>query len=177
MVACVTQPSPKILVSLSDNQTLDFAGKGAAAGIMLDSVMGGAGIAIGIAIDKGIAKDIANNLSHHEPLLNIADHLDRKLKAAIIKNRVKGLKNIQATIEHYGFKTFSGGEDAASAWLEISLLIDGNKFDIYYPHDFDQVSSASLSSVKQNPDAAYTLLDNATNRVVERIIENITKSK
>lgn len=170
LVACTTQPAPKVLVTLSENQTLDFTGKGAAAGIMLDSVMGGAGIAIGIAIDKGIAKDIVNNLNHHKPVLNIADHFDQQLKAALIKNRVKGLQNIEATIEHYGFRAFPGGDDAVSAWLEVSLLIDGRKIDVRYPQNFDQVDSASLSSVKDNPDAAYTLLENATEQVIKRII-------
>lgn len=173
LCACATQPTPKILVTLSGNQTLDFTGKGAAAGIMLDSVMGGAGIAIGIAIDKGIAKDIASNLSHHKPVLNIADHFDQQLKAALIKNRVKGSQTIQATIEHYGFRTFPGGDDAVSAWLEVSLLIDGRKIDVRYPQDFDQVDSASLSSVKDNPDVAYALLENASKQVIKRIIANI----
>jgi hypothetical protein len=175
LVACTTQPAPKILVTLSENQTLDFTGKGAAAGIMLDSVMGGAGIAIGIAIDKGIAKDIANNLNHHKPLLNIVDHLDQQLKAALIKNQVKGLQNIQATIEHYGFRTFPGGDDAVSAWLEISLLIDGRNLEIHYPQDFAQVDSASLSSVKENPDVTYTLLNNATAQVIKHVIGDINK--
>ncbi len=175
LVACATQPAPKILVTLSENQTLDFTGKGAAAGIMLDSVMGGAGIAIGIAIDKGIAKDIANNLSHHKPLLNIPNNFDQHLKAAIIKNRVKAIQNIQAKIEYFGFRTFPGGDDAVSAWLEVSLLIDGRKIEVRYPQDFADVEFANLSSVKSNPDVAYELLDDATERVVTHIVESIKK--
>ncbi len=175
LVACVTQPSPKIVVSLSDNQILDFTGKGAAAGIMLDSVMGGAGIAIGIAIDKGIAKDIAKNLSNHKPLFNIVDNIDQQLKTAITKNHLKHLPNVQIAIEHYGFKTFSSGEDAASAWLEVNLIIDGQKINIRYPENFDHIDSANLASVKENPEVAYRLLNSAVQQLVSNIIVVVKK--
>ncbi len=175
LTACVTQPSPKILVSLSDNQTLDFTGKGAAAGIMLDSVMGGAGIAIGIAIDKGIAKDIAKNLSNHIPLFNIVDNIDQQLKTAITKNHLKYLPNLQIAIEHYGFKTFSSGEDAASAWLEVNLTIDEQKINMRYPENFDHIDSANLVSVKENPEVAYRLLNSAVQQVVNNIIVIVKK--
>ena len=55
--ACVSKfATPQIVYG--DKSTLSFSGKGAAAGMMMDAYMGGAGVAIGIAIDEGIAKDI-----------------------------------------------------------------------------------------------------------------------
>ena len=123
LFACATQPKPSIPVTLIAGEVLDFTGKGGAAGIMIDSVMGGAGIAIGIAIDKGIAKDIAKNLDLHKPAFNIVAAFDQHLKNAVKKTSTRDLQNAQVTIERYGFKTFSGGHDAVSAWLEISVKI------------------------------------------------------
>jgi hypothetical protein len=169
--ACATQPSIKIPVVLSENQTLDFTGKGAAAGIMLDAVMGGAGIAIGIAIDKGIAKDIAKNLDTHKPIFNVVDVVERQLKVALENSKYKAaqyrFQNTAVTIEHYGFKTVSGGDDLVSAWLELSVLKDGRKTLVRFPEDVDLVESKTLASVKNNSELAYTMLIHAAEKVVD----------
>jgi len=57
--ASISAPSSKVIVAYEGNPVLHFEGKGSAAGIMLMGAMGPAGIAIGVAIDVGIAKDIA----------------------------------------------------------------------------------------------------------------------
>jgi hypothetical protein len=167
LAACNTQPVPKIPVTLGNNPALDFTGKGAAAGIMLDSVMGGAGIAIGIAIDKGIAKDIAKSLNQHNPPFNIVENMNVHVKRAAAKNRFKKNYSTAIIVEHYGFKTVRGGDDLVSAWLEISALVGEKKMTLRYPEDFDQVNSASLTSVKESSDQAYALINNATERVVD----------
>jgi len=61
--SCVSKPVTS-QIDHGDRSTLAFSGKGAAAGTMMDAYMGGAGVAIGIAIDEGIAKDITANLSN-----------------------------------------------------------------------------------------------------------------
>ena len=66
-ISCTTFTAKSPPIEFKDRQTLVFTGKGAAAGIMLDSVMGGVGVAIGIAIDEGIAKDIAKSIYEINP--------------------------------------------------------------------------------------------------------------
>jgi hypothetical protein len=51
---------PTVTTELNDER-LRFSGKGAGAGVMLSSSMGPMGIAIGVAIDEGIAKAIREN--------------------------------------------------------------------------------------------------------------------
>jgi hypothetical protein len=176
LCSCVSQPSIKIPIILSENQVLDFIGRGAAAGIMLDSVMGGAGVAIGIAIDKGIAKDIAKNLDQHKPPFNIVAMVDAHVKNAIKKDAQKkshvSFKNTKITVERYGFKTAQGGDDLVSAWLEISFVMQGHRKSIRYPEDFDTIDSIKFASAKENPDAAYVALDNATDQVVKKLLSS-----
>jgi hypothetical protein len=52
------QVQPQIEISFTEPKQIVFQGKGAGAGIALMSAMGPVGIAIGVAIDAGIAKDI-----------------------------------------------------------------------------------------------------------------------
>lgn len=52
------------IVKVPESTLIRFEGKGAAAGVMMSSSMGPMGIAIGAAIDEGIAKDIRSALDH-----------------------------------------------------------------------------------------------------------------
>ncbi|ABE53439.1 hypothetical protein Sden_0142 [Shewanella denitrificans OS217] len=52
------QTQPKIEIGFTEPKQIVFQGKGAGAGIALMSAMGPVGIAVGVAIDAGIAKDI-----------------------------------------------------------------------------------------------------------------------
>ncbi len=58
LAACTHSRVQPVDVSFGARETLYFTGRGAAAGIMMDAYLGGAGVAIGIAIDEGIAKDM-----------------------------------------------------------------------------------------------------------------------
>lgn len=63
--ACSSLPAENKIgyqVSLGESPIIRFEGKGAAAGMMMSSSMGSMGIAIGVAIDEGIAKDIRGAL-------------------------------------------------------------------------------------------------------------------
>lgn len=51
-------PESHILLTMPSPNRMGFSGKGAGAGMMLMSSLGPAGIAVGVAIDQGIAKDI-----------------------------------------------------------------------------------------------------------------------
>lgn len=61
LTSCASLAPRHYQLNLPPNPHLDFSGRGAAAGPMLMGAMGPAGIAVGLAIDIGIAKDIENN--------------------------------------------------------------------------------------------------------------------
>ncbi len=175
LTACAIQPAHRIQTSLSDGQALDFTGKGAGAGMMLDAVMGGTGIAIGIAIDKGIANDINSNLSRRKPAFNIVELFNEKLQSTAKTNRLKLSQPTQLTIERFGFKTVPDGEDNVSAWLEIKVTAGEMVTRMEYPKNFEPAASAPLSSVKENPDAAFNLLDVAAEQIAKRIVSDVQK--
>lgn len=65
MSACsISQQRQEVsfIVDVPESALIRFEGKGAAAGVMMSSGMGPMGIAIGIAIDEGIAKDLRSSL-------------------------------------------------------------------------------------------------------------------
>lgn len=58
-----TQATAQFTFNVAEPNRIRFSGKGAGAGMMLSSSMGAMGVAIGIAIDAGIAKDIQETAS------------------------------------------------------------------------------------------------------------------
>lgn len=103
MTSCTKTRTPPVEVTYGERQSLYFTGRGSAAGIMMDSVLGGAGIAIGIAIDEGIAKDISAAILSSNPEFTmdglVKDALKEKVKQGM---NVDGLKSV--VITKYGFQ-------------------------------------------------------------------------
>lgn|GEM_PF-2853016 len=117
--------TPKVTVVIDPNASLTFEGKGAGAGIMLMSTMGPAGIAIGVAIDVGIGKDIAKAYT------NAQGQFDVKAKVMIEKalvtyckqnalnhNQCTALSPIYIEVSDYGFKWLS---NESIPWLVARL--------------------------------------------------------
>lgn len=116
---------PTVLVSLvvSEDARLRFSGKGAGAGMMLMSSMGPAGIAVGIAIDEGIAKEIRTNLQAVGVEFNglveqsIVEawpgaQVTSLADAALLLNGPADASRL-VVINEYGFKLIAGEERAA----------------------------------------------------------------
>jgi hypothetical protein len=82
--ACVSKSAQAPDVIFADRITLAFTGKGAAAGMMMDAYLGGAGVAIGIAIDDGIAKNIAENITNSYPDFNILSVVKKSCSVNLI---------------------------------------------------------------------------------------------
>jgi len=64
-----------VLVSIENQDRIRFTGKGAGAGMMMSASMGAMGIAIGVAIDEGIAKEI------HESFIASGNNFSEIIKA------------------------------------------------------------------------------------------------
>ncbi|MFL0800351.1 MAG: hypothetical protein K6L80_07885 [Agarilytica sp.] len=137
---CASIPSPEITISEPDR--IRFHGKGAGAGMMLMSSMGPMGIAVGVAIDEGIGKDIdqAAKVAGFNIQTTLLQHLPAKHTITSI------------TIDRYGFVLRSGKDDPAASQLHITAILkDGGKIQIKYPEEFDEktVETCPLEKLKK----------------------------
>jgi hypothetical protein len=154
--AC-TSLSSRPQITYLDRDSLNFTGRGSAAGVMLDSVMNGAGIAIGIAIDQGIAKDISNNILRNNPRFDFRELVRQRLE----KSAITGVDSI--IIKTYGFKS-APGEDRVSAWIDLDIIHNGKSIQIKYPEDFTGVETEKFIAVKEDSAVAADLLVQALDR-------------
>lgn len=174
--SCAALPNTSFEVSYGDRQALSFIGKGAAAGMMLDSVLGGAGIAIGIAIDEGIAKDMAKSIYIYDPkydFLAIVKKEIQKSKKITIKNKqhLTGL-----VVSRYGFRTFSGHKaseykDAVSPWLSLTFYCVGSTLEVNYPEDIGQPLISELQGIKDNGQLAADQLRIAVDQAIDHWVD------
>lgn len=201
LTSCSTTDSHSPRQALDLGMTLEepvrmrFSGKGAGAGMMLMSSMGAMGIAIGVAIDEGIGKDIdttanaagfnvsgiftdavqaqwlaLDSLEGIERSVKYADHLPRPLAV---------------TIQRYGFITQSGDNDPVAPQLHIHYIdAKGLAHVIKYPEEFEEsdIVTWPLDSIKVEGDPILDMHRQAAERVANRIFfpvqakENTTAS-
>jgi hypothetical protein len=122
---------PEISVSIKDQDRIRFSGKGAGAGMMMSSSMGAMGIAIGVAIDEGIGKDIhsafvteGGNFSllvqaETESWLSETCKKEMQANDLCVSN-----SNLQINVYRYGFVTTAGDNDPVKPELEIGFILN-----------------------------------------------------
>lgn len=169
ILSCTHNPATMISIGLGDRQTLYFTGKGAAAGMMMDAFLGGAGVAIGIAIDEGIAKDISSALQINNPKFSmdvlVKDVLRDEAKHGL---NLDGLKSI--VIEKYGFQ--SAPDDRVVALLELQLMCEsGASNNIKF---VPSKSSQSITFEQAKTDGK--LVENQLREAVEELLKSIDKA-
>ncbi len=98
---------PSVDVSVTEPDRIRFQGKGAGAGMMLMSSMGSMGIAIGIAIDEGIGKDINKtaDAAGFDIEQMLREEINEQFKQA--PNLKVKTDKIKVVVERYGFITRS----------------------------------------------------------------------
>lgn len=134
---CVThksQPQLGYTVTLPQPDRIRFSGKGAGAGVMMASTVGPMGIAIGVAIDEGIAKNIQESLD--ESGNNVALIIDQAFVAAV--DNEHGLVSCSADgvsdcvviqVTGYGFRAVPGGGDRIAPVIEGTVTYRDHVFD------------------------------------------------
>lgn len=163
VIACAHKHSPSIPVELGERQTLYFTGKGAAAGIMMDAYLGGAGVAIGIAIDEGIAKDISAAIQKSTPEFDIRDLVTKQLE--VVSDEV-GTKNWQnVVIEKYGFKIVDG--DFVSPILELAVNCNGSAEAIHFEPNLANPDKVELDLIKRDGSVGVGLLQYAVEETIQ----------
>ncbi|SMF33870.1 hypothetical protein SAMN02745866_02141 [Alteromonadaceae bacterium Bs31] len=136
---------------------MHFSGKGAGAGMMLSSSMGPMGIAIGVAIDEGIAKEIGEAAGKAE--FDIA----QIVKAAFDRSKINQPLNV--VVAHYGFVTApseEGVDDPVLPKLVLNVigenLSKAIELDVYagVAEGLCEKQAVELASVKSDGALVHT---------------------
>jgi len=148
-----SESAVEILYSSPDR--ISFQGKGAGAGMALMSSMGPVGIALGVAIDEGIAKDIRETAQQggvdFKQLLNAAiDDLSILQQAERIE------------VKRYGFVIKDGSNDYVAAEIHLLVTHDGQTEDLVLSSWDRQQSEElliTLDDVKMKSDSILQLFE------------------
>ncbi len=152
-----------LTVTLPEPNRPRFSGKGAGAGMMMMSSMGPMGIAIGVAIDEGIAKDIAGQLV----LSGVA--LPESIQTAFVQYLINtseysaGTK-VHLEIQRYGFITQRGDNDPITAEIHLRYQFDGqDPIEIKFPQTYqgDYIPTLPLAEAKLDGQASARLFSKA----------------
>ena len=134
-------------LTAAEPNRIRFEGKGAGAGMMLMSAMGPMGIAIGVAIDEGIGKDIQKTAS--EGSVDPLHILKQSLEEAGASLRSPCTMDIY--IERYGFKTQAGENDPVIPVWKIKTLNKETPLFFDYPSQFSEeykIQTTPLDDIK-----------------------------
>lgn len=187
--AVYSKKSSAIAVHFSEPNRIQFQGKGAGASFALMSTMGPVGIALGVAIDVGIAKDIQEpaRVSGFDMNSYISQSIETQSQAAWKavfwgeENRdvTVGFPNVE--IKRYGFKTTGGTDDATSAELVVIVNISQQEqFAYHYPNDFTDanedtqttiIPSYPLADLKRDGALSVLLMKQAVDSVMAKVVE------
>lgn len=132
---------PVVNIKVADPDRIRFSGKGAGAGMMMAGAMGPMGIAIGVAIDEGIGKDIdeiarRGNVDIRKLLV---DAVNTQLGKSGFPVAGREVAVIDVVVERYGFITAPGEGDLVQAQLHIRFQLNddnGKMKTIRLPEDF-----------------------------------------
>lgn len=172
-----------VLAQFDDKKTLSFTGKGAGAGMMLMSSMGPMGIAIGVAIDEGIGKDIEKSLRADNVNFDILREVEAAFKQAVtVQKPHKGTHTtVHITVLKFGFKTAGGDHDPVSAWFEFEVTAAQPAQRLVYPGKlYDQehtlptlpLNVVKVNGVKSGAILRTALKDLATHWAAKSLLEN-----
>jgi hypothetical protein len=146
-------------IHYSSPDRISFQGKGAGAGIALMSSMGPVGIAIGVAIDEGIAKDIRDTAK--------VGGVDFK---AMLKQAIPSIDSLKDAgrieVTKYGFVIKNGSKDYVAS--EVHIYVHQGKVSekvIFssWPKQKALEDCVALESIKNNPEAINKLFSYSLN--------------
>lgn len=159
-----------------EKEKFSFEGKGSSAGFMLMSSMGPAGIAVGIAIDEGISKDITKTALTEQPqidefsqLMTFYIHQGIELfdaESVPVAGSVRTLINEGLinegliTVKESGFTLVKGQQDQAMATIHLQFSIDGSEVDVMFPNasiNSEHIPTADFGQLKVQGDVARIL--------------------
>jgi hypothetical protein len=158
--ACSSLPfsfNNSIEITYSSPDRISFQGKGAGAGIALMSTMGPVGIALGVAIDEGIAKDIRANAE--------SGGIDFKRIFDLTVSQSDLLKNAERIeVKKYGFVIKNGSKDYVAAEVDLVITEGGEVHTLRLSSCGSQQELelwVTLDDIKTKPEAIEKLFSMA----------------
>ena len=145
---------PIAITYVAPNPVITFSGKAAGAGAALMGVMGPAGIAIGVAIDKGIENSINKAAAEVDfdltPLLQ-QKIADARLSSPVLTEWVARCGQLNFSVEEYGIRLKSGGGDLGIVYLKGEFISGSCKAVIELPSNKEiaqNLPSRPLAQIK-----------------------------
>ena len=169
MAGCQNLPSSSlqaVAVKYPQSDKLDFTGRGSAAAMMMSGSMGAMGIAIGVAIDEGLAKDLTasakaggfNAEQSFAKALGLADY--RAVETDEPENAL--------IIEKLGFRAKG---DLIAPWVELNFSRGvATILCRYQEFAGEDVLVAELGELKTDGAKAATLMDAAIELTVSQCL-------
>ena len=155
-------------INIVDPDRIRFSGKGAGAGMMLSGSMGAMGVAVGVAIDEGIGKQIDETARAGG--VNIKNIVAAAFIAANQEFGTGNAAKMELAIQRYGFVTAAGEGDPVLPQLQISLLKEGiPSLSVKYPDQFEVQSVFQLDQIKINAELIEAALAQAAESMANRI--------
>ncbi|WP_196158991.1 hypothetical protein [Reinekea sp. G2M2-21] len=114
LVGCSALSVKEPSVEVQPGAQFSYSGRGAGAGVALMSTMGPVGIAVGVAIDEGIRKDLEKSAQM------AGFDIVALVNSAYKENWVEYLKGDVVTIVEYGMQDVRGSDDIMSPYLVIA---------------------------------------------------------
>lgn len=168
-------PQQELHISWKEPNKFYFQGKGAGAGMALMGTMGAMGMAIGVAIDEGISKDItkAQNKSG-KSIENLLDEAAENSAYKLSFNRPNNTNNANLIIKRIEFKIIRGKNDATAVNIQ-ALYRDqtGNEHHLNYPDDIPNFEAPSfpLEQLKSEKKLANQLLNTGFKHLFTSILK------
>ncbi|MFL0810699.1 MAG: hypothetical protein K6L76_09815 [Agarilytica sp.] len=164
MIACAHTPKVKISrtdITFEEPNRMRFHGKGAGAGMMMMSSMGPMGIAIGVAIDEGIGKEIGE----------AANKADFDLASLLVAGLAGAAQQIESIhVKRYGFVTRRGENDPVAPQLHLEIQTANGVKEIKYPEAFDdaKITTHPLEQLKAQGATAIKAFENAIQVIAQQ---------
>jgi len=164
-----------VRVTIEGQDRIRFSGKGAGAGMMMSASMGSMGIAIGVAIDESISKEIHESFiasgGDFSEIVRLAT--DAWLSKACQENK-DGFNKLclantalNVRVYRYGFVTTSGENDPIKAELDIGfIVVDQSEIKLNLT-EFDDAPKAPLEKAKKDGQISDDLLTSGYQALLE----------
>lgn len=150
-------------------QKIYFQGKGAGAGMALMSTMGPMGMAIGVAIDEGIAKDIAK--AQQETNKTVQQLFNEQASGQNITWHQDEESQSDLRIKRLEFRIVPGGDDLTAVEIEVVDQRSAEAVTIKYPNDFSELKASSypLADLKKDGSKTNLLIEEAFMQIIKRV--------
>lgn len=143
--------------------------------MMMSASMGAMGVAIGVAIDEGIAKEV------HESYVTSGGDFSELVKAetstwlastcnadqTVSKSFCQPSSNLSIKVYRYGFVTTSGEDDPVKAELDIGFVLTEQPELRLNLKNTSDAPKAPLEAVKENGNVTFELLSQSYQILLE----------